>query len=303
MSRRPTRQNEVLTLLSKYGVMSSRVLVQLLSDQISMSWLRGLLSNLERKNLIVKASCSIGGSPTHYWMLPDTDSSRSRTALRSGVHTSLFRHKRTRFSHYPHENICTLFQASLERQMPSLKIFRESTNNFDRLPEHLLSERVRENGYTPDICIGIPVHGSENTSSKISFRWIAVEIDRSWRSKKRISQRVNIYARHTAFAGLLYLVPNERDIENLREIYATRGGKESLRILGTRNAFLATAVVPHTLIDISKMKVWCGPHEIFLSTWIAMFAAGESQERDRLLLRISNTATEMKFAETKFVTK
>jgi hypothetical protein len=225
--------------------------------------------------------------PGHYWMIEQNPSSKEIVLARTGLDQSQLRSKNPHWSQYPHEAICTLFQASLERQMPSLWILREATGNFKDLPDHLLSDRIRENGYTPNLCLGIPLERSNASySGAKAYRWIAVEIDRTHRSHKRIAARANIYSRHTAFAGLLYFMPNEGNRESLTKIYNDRGAKKSLRISGGSDTFLATAVMPQTLFDVNEMKVKCASHTIPLSTWLALFALSEVRQRDANLVSI-----------------
>ena len=292
MSRSPSRQNEVLKILAKYGVMDTNALNELLVKKLKGSWKRELFTTLKNKKLIVSGTSLIGGSPTQYWMLPDEADVYERVAARTGLKSSEFRTKRCHWSQYPHESLCTLFQASIERQMQSVRILREATNNFADLPQHLLSEQVKENGYAPDLCLGIPTSGNAEAQLDGAHRWVAVEIDRSVRSKKRVSERANIYSRHTAFDGVLYLVADQNSLENLRGIYVDQGAKNSLRITGCSNSFLASALVPKTLFDVNSLNVYCDTREISLNSWLALIAMTKSHKRDEMLLRISDLTPE-----------
>jgi len=293
MSRSPTRQNEILSMIARYGVMNTQVLSQLLSRKLSPAWLRAALCRLERKKLLARGTCLLGGRPSCYWMLSNESNIQDRTTNLTGLDKSQIRSKSAHWSQYPHENLCTVFQASIERQMPSIWVLRESTGSFSKLPTHLLSERVKQNGYIPDLCLGIPTKLANTDNSTGSYRWIAVEIDRTQRSAKRVAARANIYSRHTSFSGVLYLMPNASLAASVREIYNARGASESVRLQGGSETFLAAAAVPQSLFDVNALKVACGKFEIPLSTWLALLVVSESQKRDAELLRISNNTLYM----------
>lgn len=283
----PTRQNEILTLIGRYGVLDSYTLLELLHPRPTLKSLQLTLKRLEKNELLVSGTPKLRGSSTKYWMFKKSEVALERILARTGLDESALRNKSTHWSQYPHEAICSLVQAAIERQMPSLLVLREATDSFKDLPEHLLSERVQKNGYMPDLCIGIPLERTDASySAAKAYRWIAVEVDRSFRSHKRIAARANIYSRHTAFAGLLYFMPHESGCKTLAQIYGNRGAKNSLRISGGSETFLATSVMPEKLFDVNGLSVRCGEHSLSLSTWLALFALSEVRQRDTNLLSL-----------------
>ncbi len=288
MSRPPTRQNEILTLLARYGVMSTTTLTQLMSSKISDSWLRESLYILQKRNLVRRGTILLRGRPSQYWTLGNSPKIMEHTMQRTGLNESQMRDKSAHWSSFPHEDLCTIFQASVERQMPSVCILRESTNNFKTLPDHLLSERVKQNGYIPDMCLGIPTRFSKAPISDKGYRWIAVEIDRTHRSHKRMAARANIYTRHTSFAGLLYFMPDERSAHLVTKIYRSRGAASSSRITGGTDSFLATSCVPKSIFDVNTLLVNCGEFELPLPTWLALFSVCETHKRDAALVEFSS---------------
>jgi hypothetical protein len=223
-----------------------------------------------------------------YWMLPEDERTQEEILAATGLEERFFRRKSVRYSHAPHEGLCTLVHASLERQMPSVLIAREATGTFDDLPSHLLSAFAKRNGYKPDLCVGIPSERADAAYSKSGYRWIAVEVDRSYRSHKRLAQRLNVYTKNTAFSGLLYLMPTMRTQAVLQRIYDTRGGKDTLRLHGSSKAFLTISTVPDALFDVNSKSVWCGEQEISLATWLSLFALKDAQERDDALSRFGS---------------
>ncbi len=277
------RQVEILRLLAKYGILGIVTIRTLLKEVVTMAQLRETLQGMDKRGLVCRVLFNSGGTPMSYWMLPEEESVQGKALQATGLNEKFLRRKIVRYTHAPHEGICTLVQASLERQMPKLWIAREATSSFDNLPSHLLSIRAKEKGYKPDLCVGIPSERNDPTRTTTSFRWIAVEVDRSYRSHKRLAQRLNVYTKHTAFSGLLYLMPTVGTQAILQRIYDTRGGKDTLRLHGTSNAFLAIATVPGSLFDVNKKSIWCGGQELSLATWLSLFSLKDAEERDHAL--------------------
>jgi hypothetical protein len=277
------RQREILALISRYGVLGSNTLHVLLKEVVDRECLRKTLKRMEEQNLISRIFLGSGGAPMAHWMIPDDDTMKGQALRATGLDPKHFRLKRVRYSHAPHEGVCTLVQASLERQMPRLWIYRESTADFRNLPPHLISEHSEESGNIPDLCVGVPGRNADPLISDKGYRWIGVEVDRTSRSKKRIAHRVNLYTKRTGFSGLLYLVPTLAAVKSVREIYLTRGDKSAYRLRGAAQSFLAVGVFPKSLFDVNAMRVWVGEHEIPLSTWLSLFALHDAHERDREL--------------------
>lgn len=277
------RQLEILLLLAKYGVLGIRTIHTLLKVSATMAQLLETLKGMEKRGLVCRLLFHSGGAPMSHWMLPYEQSSQGQALLATGLDKQFLRRKNVRYSHVPHENVCTLVHASLERQMPKLWIAREATSAVENLPKHLLSRFAKEKGYTPDLCIGIPNERADATQSDVAYRWIAVEVDRSYRSHKRIAQRLNVYTKHTAFSGLLYFMPSVGTHATLQRIYDTRGGKDNLRLHGSSNAFLAIGTVPDSLFDVNSKSVWCGTKEISMATWLSLFSISEAAKRDQTL--------------------
>jgi hypothetical protein len=172
-----------------------------------------------------------------------------------------------------------------------LLLLRESSNDYSALPETVLSRRLKDLGYAPDLVIGLPKQIGD-TSTSLSRKWIAVEIDRSYRSTKRMSQRVNVYTRHTGFDGLLYLMPKREMANSLNDVYRLRGAKDALRIKGSKDTFLATGIVSKKLFDVNEYDVSLGNKSISLTTWLGLITITNKEERDMRLQSLSSLMEE-----------
>ncbi|MBP7843491.1 MAG: hypothetical protein KA116_01630 [Proteobacteria bacterium] len=285
MSRKPSRTPEVLDLISRYGVLSTRVLLMLTNHEIGSRWMRQILNELDHRQLICRASSSLDGRPVDFWMLTKNGFSQSRVCNITGNLHEELRFKSAKYTHFPHENLCTIFQCSLERELPSIKIFREATGSFKEIPQSVLSHRLRSIGYAPDIVLKLP-----NTS-----KWVAVEIDRSYRTLKRLSQRVNMYTRHSGFDALLYLMPKSKMTDSLISVFNSRGANEAMRIRGSKNTFLATALTPKCIFNIDEYKVQVSKKTIPLTTWLSIIALTNQDKRDACFEQISSHMEEINF--------
>lgn len=293
MSRYPSRQNEVLTLIARYGVMDIPTIRSLMKSAPTASTMRDVLSSLKKKRFIKDGTPKLRGRFSHYWMLNREEDVIERVQQRTGLSADQIRTKNSHWSQYPHETLCTAFQFAVESQFPEIKVLREATAKFENLPDYVLTSQIRENGYVPDMCLGIPLDELLNESGEQVYRWIAVEIDRTHRTSKRISSRANIYSRHTAFSGLLYLMPDDTTLKNLRKIYEERGARSSSRIAGSKDSFLAAGVIQEGSFDLEKLVVCCGQREIVLGDWFSLVRGSDTEQRDANLLRILDAKVEL----------
>lgn len=276
MPRKPFRQNEILSLLARYGVLTTNNLTELLDSRISHSFLRSILYDLENNNLLRRLRFKSG----HCWAISSNTESILEVLKRTNTPKNLLRTKNLHWSAFPHESSCTTIQASLERSLPEVETFREGTLKFKELPSHLMSERVKQNGYTPDLVLKVAVENKNDSSAQSVFRYIAVEVDRTQRSKRRISQRANIYSRHTSFSGLLYFVPNIKNVASFQQIYKSRGAMDSIRLRGGEKSFLATTAIADSLFDAKDLIVNTLQGEQSLCDWVALIARFETHKRD-----------------------
>lgn len=276
--------------------------MQLFEERIGSRWIRQILNVLEKKGLIVRATSSMAGRPSDYWMLSKDGISLSRIEGYTGTPSSTFRIKNTRYTHYPHEDLCTLFQVSIERQFPSVTVIRESTMGFDIVPNSILSKRLRNLGYAPDLILGITKPESHDSVKHSPACWIAVEIDRSYRSLKRVSQRVNVYSRHTGFDGVLYLMPKESMVTGLHKVFMNRGASNSSRIKGAGLSFLASGVSQKQIFDLSTFQVKLADNAISLSSWLSIFALVQMADRDRKIQRLSSDMEDNPKAQPELLT-
>lgn len=287
MPQEAHKQNQVLYMIAKHGVMSTRVLWQVLDKKISYAAIRKLLNKLEQRGLIVRPTELFGGQPIHYWMLSREKKAIAETLRLTGIPEDIVVQTKMRYTHFAHEDLCTLFELSMAEDK-SLKIIRNKRGLAPELPPHLMSKRIIEQGYCPDLCLGVPQYNDSDWSKPSHYVWIAVEIDRSYRTAARLARRMNVYTKHTLFSGVLYFMPSSGTAKELQNLYARRGGKDSIRLHGTRTAFLATAQYEKAPFSHWRLKVFVGGHEISLKDWLLIFSAAQRERRDEFLEEIVN---------------
>lgn len=282
----PHRRNEILSLFVRYGILDINAIDAILKGEIGKKRIHKVLQDLVGKGFVRCGTIKLGGTPSHYWCLAQDEETQKRALAITGQDSRECRTKSCHWSQYPHEALCSYFQASILRQMPSVHVLREASRAFKELPEHLISEEFAEMGYLPDMCLGIPSLVGKEGEEKTVLKWVAVEIDRSARSKKRLISRTNIYSSHTAFSGLLYLTPDENEAKKLGAIYEDGGAKSSLRIKGANESFLALGTVPKGLIDVRERVLNCGGKSLSICEWLSLTALRSTRSRDAGLLSI-----------------
>jgi len=290
MSQQAPRQSQVLSLIIKYGLISTKTLWELMDKEVSLHQVRATLYELHKKNLIISPNEIFGPTALKYWSLP-LDSKRLQTISKiMEVPFEELRHSAVRFNEYPHEDLCTLVQVSIERIDSNIKVFRARARKYYGIPDHLISTKIKRLGYCPDLIVRLPVHAGAGELKPDSYRWIAVEVDRTYRTHKRLSHRLNIYAKHTHFGGLLYFMPTSGSAKKLHRIYETRVDKESYRLRKSSQTFLATAAPPKTLFDANVLRVFLGTCEMRLLDWLAVFSMSTGENRDEFMNKLIRKA-------------
>lgn len=288
MPKQPNKQNEVLYLIAKYGVMSSRTVWEILDKKISYGAVRKLLNKLEERGLIVRPTGLAGGQPMHYWILSREKAAMAETIRITGISPDIILQTKMRYTHFPHEDLCTLFQSAVERGDPRIKVLRNKRGLHPQLPTYLFTKSLLDLGYCPDLCLGIPQYSDADWTVPSRYVWLAVEIDRSYRTTKRLARRLNVYTKHTMFSGVLYFLPSRGTAKGVSDLYEKRGGKDATRLLGGRNVFLASAQVQKSRSLFWNLKVFVGGHEIPLKDWILIFSAVPQERRDTFFQEMLN---------------
>ena len=288
MPQQPKKQNEVLQLIAKYGVMSSRTVWEALDKRIGYAAVRKLLNKLEDRGLIVRPTELFGGQPVHYWMLSREKKALAEIVRLTGLSEDQIVQSKMRYTHFAHEDLCTLFQLSMLGGDSRIKVLRNKHGLAPELPSHLMSKNIIDQGYCPDLCLGIPQYSDTDWSKPSRYAWLAVEIDRSYRTAARLAKRMNVYTKHTLFSGVLYFMPSTGTAKDLQDLYARRGGKDALRLLGTKTSFLASAQLVKSRFSHWKLNVFVGGHEISLKNWLLLFSAVQPDKRDKYLEEMLN---------------
>jgi hypothetical protein len=275
-------------MIAKYGVMSSRTVWELLDKRVSYGAVRKLLNRLEERGLLVRPTGLIGGQPAHYWMLSKERGALAETARLTMIPESALLQSKMRYTHFPHEDLCTLFQFSVECSDPRIKVLRNKRGIHPELPDHLISATSKDLGYCPDLCLGIPHYRDGDLSMPSRYVWLAVEIDRSYRTTSRLARRLNVYTKHTGFAGVLYFMPSRETARRLHEIYGRRVSKDAFRLIGSQNVFVATAPIEKSLFSPKELSVLVAGQEIALADWFLIFSGAERERRDHFFETMRN---------------
>lgn len=220
-----TRADEVIRLLAAHEALSLGALQALVVPAISEARLRKVLSGLVQEGVVNRRLFHLGGGKAVFFEIADP--LRSDRGIGS-VHNSLL----------IHNDLCAFAVEALQRMHPEAICVREYSIPRSKALCDIMNYEEKSRDSLPDILMALP----GEVGGKPVF--IAVEIERSVKSTKRLLKKFGKYASRTCLDGVLYLSDDERVLSALRQRYQDGMAGRALRISHYKENFFVTAACP-----------------------------------------------------------
>jgi hypothetical protein len=217
--------DEVIRLLGKHEALSFGALQALLSPPITEKRLRNLLSVLVKEGSVRRRLFHLCDGKASFFEL--TDPLRSDRGI-GAVHNSLLMHN----------DLCAFAVETLERAFPAAICAREYEIPRSATLRKVMKYQVGTRDSLPDILLVLP---GQAEGAPV---FIAVEVERSIKSSKRLLKKFGKYASRTGLDGVLYLSEEERVLATLRRRYLDDVAGRARRIGHYKEHFLVTAGCP-----------------------------------------------------------
>jgi hypothetical protein len=220
-----TRADEVIRLLAAHEALSFGALKALLVPEISEKRLRRVVSALVNEGVIRRRLFHLSGGKAVFFELADP--LRSDRGIGS-VHNSLL----------IHNDLCAFTVETLQRMLPEAICVREYAIPRSATLRGVMKYQEKSRDSLPDILLALPAE----TGGQPAF--IAVEIERSVKSSKRLLKKFTKYASQTRLDGVLYLSDDDRVLSVLRQRYREQAAGRARRVGHYRDLFFLTASCP-----------------------------------------------------------
>lgn len=235
--KRPNvRGAELMRLLVKHEALSFGALRALMAPPISEKRLRDVLSRLVKRRLVRRRLFNLFGGSAVFFEIAEPF--RSDLGIAS-VHSSLLIHNES----------CSLAVEFLGREFPSARFIREHAIPRDEVLRTVMKFKRGAYDTLPDVLMILP---SETGPEPI---YIAVEIERSVKSVKRLVKKFSKYALRTKLDGVIYLSEDEGVLTTLSGRYQSDIAPAGLRVRHYKDHFFLTASCPtKQVFDLGNLR-------------------------------------------------
>ncbi|MBK7891212.1 MAG: hypothetical protein IPJ84_10300 [Bdellovibrionales bacterium] len=202
------RGPDVLRVLKDHGQLSISTLGKMVEPKMQKKKLRRALERLLDKGLIERRK-----SGRTYYFISQGPAARAACSDLLGGHPDEFLQPLLKRSDWHHQELCEYWSFILKNVFPQTKIVRDR-----EILSHELATQIMiadRDGYDlfPDLLL---IFSAENLERTVS---VAVEIERTRKSNKRLIRKLKAYATQTHIDGLLYICDSGRLADTIRMLY------------------------------------------------------------------------------------
>lgn len=226
-----SRRRQVLAALYEHGPLSLRTLERILKPKMAIRRLQETTKRLRDKGLIVRQFEDSSKNSEFYYQLGDSPAAKGKIAEWLKLEQVDLQHLVVRGKEVRHTEQCAIWAEFLKMIYPEAKVARDLK---------LRRELKSQDGYTPDrfdldlvpdILLEFPSsHGSEKLL-------VAVEIERTQKSRARLMAKLRKLATRTQFDGVLFVSESEQVLANVKRVYRDSEMRKSKRIGHYSQAF------------------------------------------------------------------
>ena len=225
------RSKEILSLLSLYGPLSSRTLMNLMTPAIKERRLLDSLARLKRKEFIQSRFEKVFAGTGTFYQITQAEDARSMVSKILNCNAEYLKQPQFSYRELLHSQSCAVWCHYLKRVIPSVRIVRDYEFKNCEQSKAILQWSDKQSDLSPDLLLLLP-----NTKTQESVT-IAVEIEKSRKSDERLLKKISKFANSSLVDGVIYLCDTDYLAEVVRQIYKSRVLYSAHRIKQYANNF------------------------------------------------------------------
>jgi len=234
---------EILVALKRYGIMNRKTLQKVVPSIKHQRNFRRTLESLCERQLIVKKYDTVFGITGIFYQLNQRPRIREMLAHYLDCEAEHVKQRQYNYKELFHEQISALIAYDLNKNFPEALVLRDfelarSLEAQKVIPHLNLFDQPK-----PDVLLLVP----SLTNGRIIS--VAIEFERTAKSKDRILHKLKYYTANTHIDGVIYICSKNRIINNLNEIYDSKVLERAVRIKHYGKNFLLTSVFAN---DVEK---------------------------------------------------
>lgn len=263
----------VLEALKKYGLLNTKTLMKVLPSFKHRRGLERTLVRLCERRLIVKRYEQMVGRVGTFYQINQQPRVREILSYYLDCHPDRLNQRSYRYRELYHEQKSAEIQHYLNSKYPDALVLKDfELIHHDEaksvIPNLQLIEQPK-----PDILM---IFKNATNIKNVS---IAIEFEKTIKSKHRLYQKLKFYTHKTHIDGVIYICTQNLIQNHLREIYESRVLDHALRIKQYGDHFLLTAIADRNVENsFNLLKNKCGK-TISLDTWILKLIEKETALR------------------------
>ncbi|MCM0606585.1 MAG: hypothetical protein KA715_10885 [Xanthomonadaceae bacterium] len=227
------RSKQILRALYEHGPLTNATLRQVISPIMSERRVNEVLQRLASVGLIKKRHSSVSKHAGRYLQLSDGVGAKTLLSEILSVSEESFERIPGGTEALEHWQDCVIWSKRFSDLYPDAKVISDFKIAQDKSArETLLIPDDGDVDLFPDLLLRIPSIHSSNTIN------IAVEVERSIKSKFRLAKKLKKFASRSRLDGVLYVCSNPKISDSLQRVYKMRVLPTALRIQHYGDNFL-----------------------------------------------------------------
>ena len=268
------RSKQVLRALYEHGPLTNATLRQVISPVMSARRVNEVLQRLTSVGLVKKRHSSVSKHAGRYIQLSEGTGAKTLLSEILNVSEESFERIPGGTEALEHWQDCVIWSKRLSDLFPNVKVISDFKIAQDKSArEILLIPDEADVDLLPDLLLRIPsIHLGKTVN-------IAVEIERSMKSKYRLAKKLKKFASRSRLDGVLYICSHTKISESLQRVYMIQVLPVALRIQHYGDNFLMFLNTQNlsTISEYSLLSTQA--KNVLLSSWIHFLRSTEIFQR------------------------
>ena len=226
------RRRQVFSLLVEHGPLSMRGLMACLEPSIQRKRLYEVLQRLRKSRLVTQRLYLGLGKSAFFYDITKEPKLMDMVSRVIGSDIAKARRPHFRRIEMIHSENCAIWKEVFKRLFPEARIIREHEFYGNREVSQLLLSQGDDRETDPDLLL---IFKSKVDDGPVS---VAIEIERTPKSRVRLIRKLRKYARQTRLDGVIYICEETALSERLRGVYNSWVLNDALRVKHYGNNFI-----------------------------------------------------------------
>ncbi|USN47071.1 MAG: replication-relaxation family protein [Pseudobdellovibrionaceae bacterium] len=218
------RGKQIIQLLKLHGPLSYRALKRMIEPAMTKGKLLRALQRLQKKNYVERRFERVFAGKGVFYNLCQQEDVLKEIAEFTGLGVDELKQPHFRHRELLHSECCALWVHVLMKMFPEAEIVRDFDFQNSKGAEKIMLASAQELYLYPDLLLIFP---ESKTQKEVA---IAVEIERTPKTVRRLRQKLKKYANGTHVDGVIYLCDTQHITNSIFKVYSEKPLQDSKRV-------------------------------------------------------------------------